>query len=671
MHKLNSISTVRSKINFSLLWPLTLLLLGCYLVPIRIFETDFSKVPGDFGDARFNNYVLEHGHKFLTGQIDNYWDAPFMYPYSNVTALSDNLLGSLPIYSVFRIFGYDRETSFQFWLLTLFILNFICCYWVLVKWTNNAGISATGAYIFAFSILLVGNIYNVQTYPRFIVPFVFYWSWQYLSQKKLKYFLFTLLGIVYQFYCGIYLGFFLIYAILFLFISYVIVYRDFTLFLQFKKFKIISMHLLIILLAGALLMFLMKPYMDVSNKLGMRQFQDVLPTIPTLRSYFFTSSAPVVWSFLSHHGTVLPVWWCHFLFIGALPWLGILSVPIIMISRTIKSGKKLFIAFITLSFLFGFIFSLNINGFTLYKWIFQIPGFASMRGVNRVLNIEEMSFILILVFTAKTLAEHNRFCKWITLGLPLLVVIDNAIHPQEIMRYNKTESQQRIKAVKETIVREYNKEYKAVAYAPLVFNEGEIENHINVMLAAQELNIPCVNAYVGSFPPNYPFNQILDEKVLATWCNTNYIEGTKIQRIVDPGTSISKKIQNIKRIQLKATNEKYVCADGSMNNILIVNRAIAQNWETFSLILFENNECAFFAYNNHFVSAELGSKNELTATREEVKSWETFTLIQLDSGHVAFKAANGKYLSIDDASLQLFAKSDSIGKQGIFEMITP
>lgn len=654
------------KQTIQLLLPLLLLVTGLYLVPIRIFESDFSKIPGDFGDARFNNYILEHDHNYFIGKVGKYWDASFMYPYSNVIALSDNLLGIAPLYSVFRLFGYDRETSYQLWLLTLFVLNFICCYWVLNRWSNNAALSATGAYIFAFSILLVGNIYNVQTFPRFIVPFVFYWTWKYLSQKQLKYFLFLLFGVVYQFYCGIYLGFFLSYTILFLFIAYIIIYRDVSLFIQFKKIKTTSYHVLVILLAGILLAPLMLPYIEISHKLGMRQFQDILPSIPTLRSYFFTSAAPIIWNFLSEHGKVLPIWWCHFLFIGALPWLGILCIPAVMLSRKIGSERKRFIAFIAVGCLLSFLFSLNINGFTLYKFIFQLPGFASMRGVNRVINIEVMCFILIFVFVFNEFSKHNRICKWLVFSFPLLVIIDNAINPREIMRYNKQESQQQIEAIKEKLKQQYDKKYVAVAYVPLFFNGQEMETHLNVMLAAQELNIPCVNAYTGSYPKEYPFYKYFDEEALTKWCEFNHMERKRIQKI----SNVGKNIQNSKQIQLKAINGKFVCSDGAVvNNIVIANRDSAQGWETFTLILFEKKECVILAYNNKYFCAELDHQNEITATRDNVANWETFTLVQLDSNHVALKAANGKYLSLDEKTLQLYARGDSIGRQEKFEMI--
>ena len=58
--------------------PALLLLTGLFVFPIQIFEIDFSKIPGDLGDARFNNYILEHGHRYLTGEVSSFWDAPFI-----------------------------------------------------------------------------------------------------------------------------------------------------------------------------------------------------------------------------------------------------------------------------------------------------------------------------------------------------------------------------------------------------------------------------------------------------------------------------------------------------------------------------------------------------------------------------------------------------------------
>jgi hypothetical protein len=132
---------------------------------------------------------------------------------------------------------------------------------------------------------------------------------------------------------------------------------------------------------------------------------------------------------------------------------------------------------------------------------------------------------------------------------------------------------------------------------------------------------------------------------------------------------INKKETGRKIILLKSSNGKYVSSDGGLNNIIIANRDSAQGWETFTLILFEKDQCAILAYNNKFFCAEIGQQNEITSTRDHVANWETFTLVELENNFVSFKAANGNYLGVDGKSLRLYARSSTIGTQEKFEMI--
>ena len=44
------------------------LLVGLALVPLQVMGPSLRRVPGDLVDARFNNYVLEHGYRWLTGR---------------------------------------------------------------------------------------------------------------------------------------------------------------------------------------------------------------------------------------------------------------------------------------------------------------------------------------------------------------------------------------------------------------------------------------------------------------------------------------------------------------------------------------------------------------------------------------------------------------------------
>jgi hypothetical protein len=646
--------------------PLILLLIGLYLVPLKIFGPDFSKIPGDFGDARFNNYILEHGHLFITGQINSFWDAPFMYPFKNVISLSDNLLGSMPIYSAFRVLGADRETAFQLWFIILFVLNFICCYWALQKWFGNTFLSATGAYIFTFSIFIIGHIYNVQVFPRFMVPLILYWTWKYINERHVKYFLFISLGVVYQFYCGIYLGFLLVYVLIFFFISYLIIYRDKLFFIQFKNLKTVLLHFTIMTISLALLAPLMLPYIEISHRMGMRDFEDAISSIPTLRSYFFTSKASVLWLSLSEHGVdKISSWWCHFLFLGALPWLGILSVPFFLYSKRIDLNKKKFLLFLSLTLFFSFIFCLNIEGFTLYRLIFKLPGFSSMRAINRIINTEVVLFILIFVFSFNELRKHYTFVKMLVFAFPILIIVDNLIDPMEVNRFDKHESQQQIALVKKNIHTQYNKIFSAVAYSSTDYHGNEIRINLNVMLAAQELGVPVVNAYTGSFPERYwPLLGIFNDTGLKQWCEYTGISRNNIQYVNDLG--IREKQRS--NVQLLASNGMFVCSDGSIGNTIIANKEKASGWETFTLIKLADGKYIFVDYNGKILSTELGNNANITANRINVGSWEKFTLLNISDQVVAIKAINDKYLSLDIQTGQLFAKSDSIGPNERFTL---
>ena len=134
-------------------------------------------------------------------------------------------------------------------------------------------------------------------------------------------------------------------------------------------------------------------------------------------------------------------------------------------------------------------------------------------------------------------------------------------------------------------------------------------------------------------------------------------------------SSTDKKELGRKTVQLKAYNGKFVCADETMNNLIIANRDSALGWETFTLVLFENNECALLSHLNKFFTVETGQEDELSATRNNICKMGTFLLEDLGNNTVAFKAGNGKYLSVNERTLSLFAKSDTPSTQEQFEMV--
>jgi len=124
-----------------------------------------------------------------------------------------------------------------------------------------------------------------------------------------------------------------------------------------------------------------------------------------------------------------------------------------------------------------------------------------------------------------------------------------------------------------------------------------------------------------------------------------------------------------KIINLKAFNNKYVCADQDKGNMAFANRMDAGEWETFKLTQFENNVCVLQSFKQFFLSAELGRKNEISAVKTKAGDWEYFTIVNTSDSLVAFRASNNKYLSVDKKSWQLFANGDSLNEENKFKMI--
>jgi hypothetical protein len=118
-----------------------------------------------------------------------------------------------------------------------------------------------------------------------------------------------------------------------------------------------------------------------------------------------------------------------------------------------------------------------------------------------------------------------------------------------------------------------------------------------------------------------------------------------------------------------ASNNKYVCAGGDNDKVLLVNRDNASGWETFSLLLLEKNKTAIYSYKKRFLSAELNSKSEITVNKESIGNWEIFTIQHIENDFITLKADNGKYLSLDENSQQLFANATTIGKNEKFKLI--
>lgn len=656
--------------------PVLLFAYGTWTFPLAMLGDERKLLPGDLGDSRFNNYILEHFHQYATGSVDSYWDAPFMYPYKNVTALSDNLLGTAPLYSLFRHFGFNRESAYQLWILALFSLNYICCFIALVLWSKRAALSACGAYVFAFGIHMIGQMEHAQVFPKFMVPLAFWFCWQWLNSGRAKHLFLTALAVVYQFYCGVYLGFMLCYGLLFLALAYGLV--DFRRIARYRpsRWQPFAKGVGVLMIAAVLLWPLMKPYVEVSDAIGMRTFEEVKATIPRPQSYFFTHPGALSWRSLSEHSQFgFPEWWSHFHFMGALPWIAILLLPIVLWKSGADVAMKKSVAVLGVAFVLSTFFCLRIGDFTLYEVIFKLPGFSAMRAIDRIINVQAMYFAAVMVMVGAAVTTKAWTRTLIGVCLPILIGVENKVDVNALKRYDKYAAQELVDRVVLDLQLQHDSAARAYAYTPargvLPFAEDHtrtIHMHLTAMLAAQQLGVPIVNAYSGSYPGNHmTFWDRQDQRSLDDWCAFNGTSSADI-RIVN---NIHRSILNADTIALLAPSAKYVCVDPPRGDRAFADRTSVGIWETFVRLRLSPTECAFVAHTDMFLSVELHRDSALVATTDRLGDMGVFIVEEQPVGSVAIRADNGLYVALDSASLRLVARAATVNASCLFRPERP
>lgn len=189
-------------------------LVGFVAFPLRTVGANLDYLPGDPADNRLNNYILEHGYRYLTRRVDSFWDAPMFYPTLKATTRSDAHLGMLPIYAALRIVGYSPECAFQGWFLIPFILNFATSAWAIRRFGFGPIAVAAGAYTFTFPISVAAQTLHAQLFPRFLVAPAVVFAWEFLRTPRTWRLGAVAACWVGQTYLTVYMGYFLVLLLL-------------------------------------------------------------------------------------------------------------------------------------------------------------------------------------------------------------------------------------------------------------------------------------------------------------------------------------------------------------------------------------------------------------------------------------------------------------------------
>ena len=466
-------------------------------------------MPGEACDSGFSSVVLEHGFRWLTGQESSYLDAPFLYPFKRSITLSDNFLSTLPVYTLFRLAGADREGAYQLWFLSLFVLNFMCARWALARLKQPPGLAALGAYLFAFLSPVLEEVTHPALLHLFPIPLAMCGFILWAETGSTRAFAGMCAAVVLQFYGAFYLGSFLVLALFLLGISWLATHRGIAGIGNADNDGVGKSLLFAgFWLAGAALALLplVLPYLETSQANGLKRFwTDVAPQLPTLGDLFRASPGNLFWGWTSDPSLVRS--FNNVMHLGLLPWLGMAVCCAALIRK--RLDKR--VAAVLLAVLLLAALTLRVDDFSLFKFIQLLPAFQSMRALTRVVLIESFLVILALLWAVQYVLNRIRTdqLRYAAFGcLCLLAVLDQRNTLLAHYGYDKSERQNEVALVRaemQSAIARTGQE-GALAYLPDAQDaQGNCRVTVAAMLAAQNLHRPVVNAYSSWFPHGYGF----------------------------------------------------------------------------------------------------------------------------------------------------------------------
>lgn len=469
----------------------------CYYC-FRILGFDLSRTPGDYGDSRFINYILEHGYKWLLGKEPDFWTANFMYPLKNNVAISDSMVGALPIYAFFRFVGCDVETAYQCWWLIICSLNFWCCFLAFKKIGFNSFLSGLAAYVFAFGINNFNQFVHLQFNFKFLIPVAVAAAYLFLQKPKNKYFIILMSSMVLQFYASAYLGILLVYFVMvFAFLFLWIKTNRHHFFSQLKKTTIWQCSF-VFALGVILILIVAVPYFVMAHQMGYRNYEaEVLPYLPRIFNYFFANESSITWQFLKTSPLKeAPAWYLHDMFPGLFCYAGILFFVAYIAKCKINKEEINFLPLILFSIcvLFVLFFSKTETDFSLFHYLRIMPGMKSMRLTQRFMIVEVFFLLWLTLFFLQRIFIREKFFPYLILAL--LVIGDNLFkaEPDVLSITPKQIRIERVDAVCNKITKE-NIRHRGIVACINTANEPEVFMQLDVMLATQRLDLYTLNGY--------------------------------------------------------------------------------------------------------------------------------------------------------------------------------
>ena len=480
-----------------------------YLMPALGY---FTMIPGDLGDARFNSVILEHGYQWLTGQTPHLWSPGFFYPFERVLGLSDNHFGSVWSYAILRGLGLTREMAYSGWFLVGTVLNFWVCWWVLKREGFAVVAAGAGAFVFAFALPMLHQEGHAQMVYRFAVPPAVFAAYRGLVHKDVAALAQAVFWCGVQFLCSIYLGVFLVYALTAGLLAFGVVrvvaglpngrWGDWSPVVT----KLNSwIWVCLAISVGIAVALLLRQYQQISSDYGLvRSLDDLRALIPRPASYLLADNSYLT-RWLGSPVTGIAARSEHQLFVG----LGVmLFAGAGLIAACFARGlswqlrMSAGVAGLTLGLLIAL--TLMVGDFSLYLWMFKLPGVDAIRAVSRIILVLLLPIAVLVALGFEYLLHSltGRVVKPVVILLALFTLMAETVgyQPHHAAVQTWLDRQAGMNASIQAALPSY-----AILFVTQRKSEPFYITELDAMIYAQDHHLRTLNGYSGSTPAGYAY----------------------------------------------------------------------------------------------------------------------------------------------------------------------
>jgi hypothetical protein len=463
----------------------------------------FGGIPGGLADARVTNCILEHGYQSILGYARLLSPSQF-YPIEGTLVYTDNHLGTVPIYSVFRWVGFSMERSFQGWFLTIIALDAASLLFLLRRLRINRFLACPLAFFGASSCSLVLKCEHPQVLPFF--PFVLALSCflGFLRSADTRLLAWAIVWFAYQNACYMYDGYFtaIILSAVFLVFAVLTVRRDFwPALLQSARCNAAFLGSAIaISIAGLALLY--APYAAFSSKSGTRPMLELVLLSPNPGAWISASANSAFYSaqkFFKPGGYVIE----NTLFSGWAAWAATIAALVTGLRASRRSdwrvGAVLAGAFVLVV---CFITTWRGTDGNAYLWIaHRVPSLRAFRSFARIVYL---LFVLQAAAIGVFLnAVYSSTQSRLVRGLTVVAAAAIAIEQLSIGQAHYLPWVAQLRAAGLAEMWRKAGDHQVLIFAPGYTNQGVETIHTDSWQTALLLHRFSINGYSGNQPPSY------------------------------------------------------------------------------------------------------------------------------------------------------------------------